>query len=206
MPISTFDELKTAIADWLNRDDLTSVIPSFIALAEANISRDLRDLRMHKRSSLSISSQYVSLPTDWIETIRLNLTGSTHRLELVSVGALADLRAASGDTPGRPTHYAVTAGGLEFYPAPDATYDAEIVYVGAIPALSTTSATNWLLTAAPDVYLYGALLQTAPYLKDDQRSGVWSGLYQNAISALNSASDKARYSGTGLRVKIRGMS
>jgi hypothetical protein len=205
MPLSTYSELKSAVADFLNRDDLTAVIPTFIALTEADINRTLRDYRMEKRSDATLDAQYSALPNDWLETIRLQLVGSTSRLELAPDGALADLRAARGDLVGKPTHYAHTAGGLELYPTPDGEYTAELVYFAKAPALSDTVASNWLLTAAPDAYLYGALTQSAPYLKDDQRAVVWAGLYQNAINNLNSASERARYSGSGLRLRNRGM-
>lgn len=205
MSIDTYTELTAAIADWLNREDLTAVIPSFISLAEADINRNLRDWRMEKRSDASLDAQYSTLPTDWLETIRLNLSGGASRLELVSDGALADLRAERSDAAGKPTHYAHTAGGLELFPTPDAAYDAELVYFAKVPALSATATTNWLLSAAPDVYLYGALTQSAPYLKDDQRAPLWAGLYQNAITSLNTASERSRYSGAGLRLRIRGM-
>lgn len=205
MPIETYTDLKSAIADWLNRDDLTAVIPSFITLAEADINRALRDWRMEKRSEASLDAQFSALPTDWLQTIRLQLVNGSHRLELVSDGALADLRAARNDATGRPTHYAHTAGGLELFPTPDAAYDAELVYFSKVPTLSDTATSNWLLVTAPDAYLYGALSQSAPYLKDDQRAAVWASLYQNAIDNLNTASERARFSGTGLRLRIRGM-
>jgi hypothetical protein len=206
MPISTYAELKTAIADWLNRDDLVAVIPSFVSLAEADINRSLRDYRMEKRSTATLEAQYSALPGDWVETIRLQLTSGSRRLELASDGALAEMRGMLNDQTGVPTHYAHTAGGLELFPTPSGSFTAELVYISKVPALSDTATTNWLLSAAPDVYLYGALVQSAPYLKDDQRAAVWAGLYQNAITNLNSASERARNSGSGLRLRIRGMS
>lgn len=205
MTITTYATLKSAVADWLNREDLTSVIPSFIALAEADINRNLRHYRMEKRSTAPVDTQYSALPADWIETIRIQISGDPSRIELVSNAALADMRYSRADRAGKPTHYAHTAGGLELFPTPDDEYTIEIVYFGSVPALSDVATTNWLLTAAPDVYLYGALTQSAPYLKDDQRAAVWAGLYQNAINSLNSASEQARHSGTGLRLRIRGM-
>lgn len=205
MSIDTYAELQSAIADWLDRQDMTAVIPSFISLAEADINRVLRDYRMEKRSTAQVDAQYSALPIDWLETIRVQIVGDTSRLELVSDGALADMRAMRNDAGGKPTHYAHTAGGLELFPTPDAEYTIEVVYFAKVPALSVTATTNWLLSAAPDVYLYGALTQSAPYLKDDQRAPVWAGLYQNAISSLNTASERSRYSGTGLRLRIRGM-
>ena len=70
MSISNYSELKSAIADWLLRTDLTSVIPSFISMAEAQISRDVRDRRMVKRATAEIDTEYSQIPADWQETIR----------------------------------------------------------------------------------------------------------------------------------------
>ena len=205
MTITNYGTLKSAVADWLNREDFTSVIPSFIALAEADINRILRDYRMEKRSTALVDTQYSALPADWMETIRIQISGDPSRIELASNAALADMRYSRSDRAGKPTHYAHTAGGLELFPTPDDEYTIEIVYYGRVPALSDVATTNWLLTASPDVYLYGALTQSAPYLKDDQRAAVWGALYQNAITSLNSASEQTRHSGTGLRLRIRGM-
>jgi hypothetical protein len=205
MSLSTYAELKGAIADWLNRDDIAAVIPSFVALAEADINRTLRDYRMEKRSTATLNGQYSALPTDWLETIRLEMDDGSLRLELASDGALSEMRSARNDATGKPTHYAHTAGGLELFPTPDAAYEAELIYIAKPPALSDVAPTNWLLTAAPDAYLYGALVQSAPYLKDDARATIWAGLYQSAITNLNAASERARYSGSGLRLRNRGM-
>jgi len=71
--------------------------------------------------------------------------------------------------------------------------------------LSDTNSDNWLLLEAPDVYLYGALLHSAPYLAEDQRVAVWAQLYSAAVMQLNEASESARYSGSGLTMKVRGL-
>ena len=73
MAISTYAELKTAVADFLNRDDLTASIDTFIDLAESNLNRDVRHWRMQIRSTLAISSQYTTLPSDWLEAGRISL-------------------------------------------------------------------------------------------------------------------------------------
>jgi len=79
----------------------------------------------------------------------------------------------------------------------------EITYYAKLEALDDENATNWLLSSHPDVYLYSALLHAAPYLQDDPRVSVWGGLAQQAVSAANLESEKARYSGTGIRMKLR---
>lgn len=204
MTITTYDTLKTAVADTLNRDDMTSVIPTFIALAEADIQRKVRHWRMETRSTAQLDTQFSAIPSDWAETIRFYLTtGETSRLELISQAEMIDRKEADGNVTGRPYYYAMTGSQFELYPVPDATYAGELLYFAKIPALSDSATTNWLLTNAPDAYLYGALIHSAPYLKDDARIQIWSALYQSAIDGLNNSSNDARHSGTGLRMKIR---
>lgn len=203
---STYAELKDEISGWLNQPEVDQAIPSLIRLCEADLGRRVRHWKMEKRATAQIDTQYSVVPSDWVETIRFCLTdGQTFPLELVSQAAMLDLRARSADAQGRPSRYALSAGQLEVFPTPDATYNAELLYIAQIPALSDGSPTNWLLTTAPDTYLYGALMQAAPYLKDDARLAVWSSLYQQAVAGLNEASNAARFSGTGLRVKNRGL-
>jgi hypothetical protein len=207
MTLSTYSALKTAIADFLNRDDLTAAIPTFIALAEARMNRDLRTWKQETRSTAQLDAQYSALPADFAQPIRLQLLdGSTSEIEPISTAQMLDMRADRNDRPGRPTHYAITAQGLELFPTPDGTYDASLVYYAKVPSLSNSNTTNWLLTDAPDVYLYGALLHSAPYLKDDARAVVWEGLHATAVAALNTQSQEAKYGGTGLRMRTkRGM-
>ena len=68
-------------------------------------------------------------------------------------------------------------------------------YYAKTPVLSDTDTSNWILEYAPDVYIYGALLQAAPYLGDDARIQIWAGLFSGALEALNLDSMKAKTSG-----------
>lgn len=203
MPITNYTELKSAVADFLNRDDLTSVIPTFISLAEAQMQRVIRHHKMMQRSEAEIDTRYFALPSDWAETVRFHVIGDrTYRLELTSLDDMLQLRQANGNPTGIPTHFAHVGEQLEVYPTPSGTFDVELLYFKDIPTLSDSNTTNWLLTDYPDVYLYGALMQSAPYLDDDQRMQVWSTLYGNAVQAINQESKKSRYSGAGMRVRI----
>ena len=204
MAITTYSELKTAIADFLNRDDLTATVPNFIALAEANMQRKIRHWRQEKRSTAELDTQYSAIPADFLEIIRFYITsGGTRKLELISQAELLDRKRRNLNTSGSPAFYALTAGEIEVYPVPDGTYDVELYYYSRVPALSDSATTNWLLEYFPDMYLYGALVHSAPYLKDDSRTQLWSALYQEAIDAINTSSEKAKFGGSGRRMKIR---
>ena len=207
MAINTFATLKTAIADFLNRDDLTSAIENFIALSESQINRDIRHWKMEKRASgqQSATDEYSQIPVDWMETIRFHVTDNgTSLLDLISRASMADKRASNNDATGTPTHYTHADGQFQFYPTPSAETNTELLYYAKTTALSSSNADNWLLLEAPDVYLYGALLHSAPYLGEDERVGVWAQMYGAAVSQLNQSSETARFSGSGLKLKIRG--
>jgi hypothetical protein len=205
MAITTYAELKTNIADFLNRSDLTSVIPTFISLAEVDLDRKIRHWRMEKRSTTTLDTQYSQFPQDFLEPIRLSLTtGNTSRLELLSQAQMMEQRELNRNNTGTPRFYAITDGSIEVFPTPDSdTIILEMVYYARTESLSDSNTTNWLLTYYPDALLYGALVHSAPYLADDPRTQVWGTLLQNAIGAINAESDKAKFGGTGHKMKFR---
>ena len=208
MAINTFTTLKTAVADFLNRDDLTSVIENFIVLAESQTNRDIRHWKMEKRSSgqQDAGDEYSQVPADWMETIRFHVTDNgTSPLDLISRKAMEDKRAGAEDATGIPRYYTHADGQFQLYPTPSATTNTELLYYAKPAALSASNADNWLLLEAPDVYLYGALLHSAPYLGEDERVAIWAQMYSAAVTQLNKSSEDARYSGSGLTLKIRGL-
>jgi hypothetical protein len=193
MAITTYAELKSSIANWLNRDDLTSVIPDFVSLTEAQIARDVRHWRQEKRVTTSVNEQYENLPNDWLEMIQIQLIAGGS-LQAISAKELQERKEASQISQ-KPKYYRLTSDQIELYPAPDSPYEASMQYYARVPSLSDAETFNWVLTEYPDIYLYGALVHAAPYLADDQRVNVWASLYQSAVDALNQDSINSRVSG-----------
>lgn len=194
MALTNYTDLKASIADWLNRDDLTSVIPTFIALGEADVARDLRHWLQERRITATIDEEYEFLPSDWLETISLRL-GSGDEIQLITQSEMADFKRNTSTQQGKPRFYVISAGQMEFYPVPDGTDTMILTYYARIPSLSDTNTTNWLITNHPDVLLYASLKHAAPYLDDVERIGVWTQLYQQAVSSLTIDGTKAKYSG-----------
>jgi hypothetical protein len=204
MALTTYDELKASIADFLNRDDLTSVIPDFITLAETAMNREVRHWRMEKRADANLDTQYTALPNFFLESIRMSLTtADTNTLEMVNAFQISNLRAQNLNTTGRPVNFAISDGSIEVFPTPDTSYTLEMLYYEKIDTLNSGNTSNWVLTNFPDAYLYGALVHSAPYLAEDARANTWAALYQKAINDINSESERSKTSGSGRRMKIR---
>ena len=193
MAITTYDELKTSIGNWLNRDDLAAVIPDFISLAEAQMDRTLRHWRMEKRVETTLDEQYENLPTDFLEMLELSLTDGTY-LTLISTSDMQRRKQAS-QASGNPRFYRITSNQIEFYPPPAASSTLSMQYYAKTEALSDSATSNWILENAPDAYLYGALLQAAPYLGDDARTQIWTALFTASLEALRQESITAKNAG-----------
>lgn len=205
MAISNYTELKSSVATWLNRADLTAQIPDFIRLAESFISDELRHWRGEKRAETTLDKQFIGLPSDWVETIRLHTNGNgTGDLRYLSRGQMQSMRAANEDASGAPEYYSHNAGQLELYPTPDGDYSADLAYFADAGALSDSNTTNWVLTKYPNIYLYATLLQAAMYLMDAEMEQRWAALYRASLDRANSNSRKSVASGSGLKMTIRG--
>jgi hypothetical protein len=204
MALSTYTELRTSIADWLNRSDLSTTIPDFISLAEAQIERTLRTRQMIVRANASFTSEYSAVPADFLEvkTLKLTSTNPLTPLEFLSSDDMDQAR-SHYTASGKPRFFSVVGNQLRISPTPDGTYTAELTYFAKLTKLSNSVANNWLLTSSPDIYLYGALLQAAPYLQDDARIQTWATLYERALNDLRTADSRASTSGGVLLTRAK---
>lgn len=196
----TYSTLQTQIASFLDHTNLTAQIPTFIELAEAEMNRDIRHWKMEKRSEATFNERYEPLPSDWIEAKRVSISGE-RRLDLLSQSRMMEKREAGDNVAGKPRYYALSAAQIEFYPTPDGNYSGSLIYLAEIPALSDGNTSNWVLADAPDIYLYGSLKHSAPYLQEDSRLAVWEAMYAKAVNSLNARSSEAEYSGSGLAIR-----
>jgi hypothetical protein len=205
MSLANYSELKTALADFLNRDDLTAVVPTFIALAESQLRRDLRHWRQERRVVGVADNEFEALPADFLEAINVTRSDGT-QLRYYSTAALADERRINPGADGPPRFYSINSGQLEVWPPPTAAPGTESItmrYYAEIPPLTDAAPVNWLLDEMPDIYLYGSLLHSAPYLKDDTRTQVWGALYSAAVVQANRSSRIASSSGGPLVMRTR---
>ncbi len=206
MAISTFAELKTAAANWLDRSDLTDRIPEFIALAEARFNRILR-IRDMETVSTSISTvagtREYSLPTGFVQMKEFHL--STDPLTpLAYITPEMMTRLWAGSSSGKPEVFTVIADNVRLGPSPDAVYTTSMLYYKTFTALSDDATTNDMLTNNPDVYLYGTLLEAEPFIMNDERVQLWATAFKQAIDDIQNQDNKDRHSGSQLRVMNTG--
>lgn len=201
MALANYSDLQTAIAKWLVRNDLTTRIPDFITIAEARISRVLRVRQMITTVTGTISTQDYTLPADFVETLRIKLdTENDKPLEYRPIED-AESRVA-GTATGEPKFFALVGDVLQFFPTPDGDYDLTFSYYAKVPALSDSSPTNWLLTAAPDVYLFMSMAAAYSATLEEEREGIWMGKALDAIGSMHTAEARAKRTSGPRRSRI----
>jgi hypothetical protein len=191
MALDNYSDLQTAVANYLHRSDLTSMIPDFITLAEAKLNRELR-LRAQEDTANGTVAASISLPTGFLEMRGISV-GSGNSTWNLTYSPVSNINSETGT----PTDYSIKGDSLYFLPYSTA-YSYTLDYYKAFDALS--SGVNWLITNAPDVYLYATLLEAAPYMKNDARIGTWAQLLVDSVSRLKAADNRDRY-GSNLMVR-----
>ena len=203
MAITSYSGLKTSIANYLGRSDLTAQIPDFITLAEYRLQRNLRIRQMLKTATASTTGgdSTVGLPSDFLELRDLYIDANP-RFTLSYLSPSAFSRDARAAESGRPNFYTLRANEFELAPIPDGTYTLSMLYYAKPDILSDSNASNVFLANCPDALLYGALAEAEPYLMNDSRIQVWAGFYQNALESLNVSDESSEYSGVPLQMSV----
>jgi hypothetical protein len=203
MAITNYSGLKTSVANYLGRSDLTTQIPDFITLAEYRLQRNLRVRQMLKTASASTTGgdSTVGLPSDFLE-LRDIYIDSNPRFVLNYLSPSAFSRDARAAESGRPNFYTLRANEFELAPIPDGTYSLVMLYFAKPEVLSDNNASNVFLANAPDALLYGALLEAEPYLMNDNRIAIWSNFYNSALESLNVSDESSEYSGVPLQMSV----
>lgn len=189
MSITNYSELKSAIASWGKRSDLTAVIPDFIALAEARINRTFlpRSQEVEVELSTVPGSRFVDCPTDMINPIGVWLKAYLPRQKLTQV-LPADLPVKT-NVSGYPEYWAIDGTRIAFDKLSSSAWSFDFRYTASF-ALSDAAPTNYILTHTPDLYLFGALIELHKYTMDDQQAAMYEQRFQQALQdASNNEND-----------------
>ncbi len=198
MALDNFTNLKTAIRNYLHREDLDAQIPDFITLCEAKLNRELRIALMEQRATATANAAYLELPEDFLAIRNIQVNGDPgYPLTYSAPEGIDQTYTISGEI----REYSIIGTKLQFGPAPNADTVIEIDYYKRIPALSEVEPRNWLLASSPDIYLYGAMLEAAPFMLNDARVNLWGQMFTKAVNHLNIADSKDRWTGSALTIR-----
>lgn len=182
----TYATLQTDVADYLHRTDLTDKMPTLITQAEAMLFRELNLKNLETSTTGTTSGGTITLPSDFAAVTRLTVTYSSTEITL---DYFADpyAQTLSGVIP---VGYSLEKDQLRLYPNAGTGYAYTLYYIAAIPALSTSNTTNWLLTNAPDLYLYATALEAAIYLKNDAEIARLTPKVEKIIESVRSVANR----------------
>lgn len=181
MAITDYTSLKTEVATYLHRDDLTSTIPTFIAHAEIRIARALRVSQLLTTSNVTVSAgaSTGSLPTGFLEMANVKISTGA---ELQYVPPDRIDKAVSDTTP---WVYTLLGSTIVVGGTWTAGGTLACTYWKKETALSDSNTTNWYVTNCPDALLFGALMESAPFLMNDSRVEIWREFFKGAVDSLN---------------------
>ncbi len=206
MALSTYSELLSTVANYLNRDDLTAFIPTFITLTENRLNRELRvRANMVRAITTTTAGQaFYDFPSDMIElrNITYDNNSQSHALRYLSPESVS--REYGTVVSGQPRAYTNLGNDLKLVPSPDAAYSISINYYSQLRSLSDNVTTNDVLTQYPSLYLFGACLEGAIYLNDTEQTNRFGSVFQKALDDVQRAEEAARYSGTVMTTSIQG--
>jgi hypothetical protein len=206
--------LSAAVIEYLARDQdatLIARVPWFFQSFEAKMNRSLFFRKMEQRSTAqtdpnAAEPEYIALPADFQSMRRIRIVGGAQTgipfLEYKSNQQMDEYKACN-ITSGQPKYFTIFGDEIELGPSPDGIYTLEMVYRQNLPSLNANS-TNWLLTLAPDLYLYGSLLEATPYIKKDERIQVWGTFLASALSDLNDLGKTSQFNAGPLIVAPSG--
>jgi hypothetical protein len=206
MGLANYTELKASVADYLNRNDLTSRIPDFITLAEGRLNRDIRARVNYVRSETTTTGgqAFYNLPSDLIELRNVTYDTASNSYALAYMSPESASREYGSHSNGSPKAYSNLGKNIKVCPTPDGTYTLGINYYQKLTPLSDSNLTNNILAEFPNLYLYGSCLEGAVYLDDNEQVQRFAQLYSSGLTDVKTAEDAARYSGTVLTMTVQG--
>lgn len=196
MAINTYTDLKTALANWLARSDLTSYLDDFIDLAEERLARDLRIRAMETTMNVTLSGGVAAIPSDYLQLKHVHIAGSpTQPLEPKESTWIFD-QFPTRSSESKPKFVAEDGSNFVFGPFPDSNYVLGGAYWGKPASLTTAAPTNVWTDNCPDVLLWACLCESAPFIGNDERALVWEEKYERSKNRVMKAEKKRSRKGT----------
>jgi len=201
MAFTNYTSFVATVANYLARDDLSTVIPDFVELAQERLARELRVQEMLKVSTATTTAgdKNIAFPSDFLELREIHIDGNpVYTLEYQTPDKF--FRNEKTHLSGVPTHFTMLGAEFQFAPVPDGTQTVQILYYAKPDFIDSSTASNVFLAYFPDVLLYATLAEAEPYLMNDERIAVWASMYDRAIANIRENDKGATFSSATLNV------
>jgi len=187
--MTTRDILQSDLQNYMIRNDYN--FDTLLRLCESRIRKDIRVRAMETTTDLTLSSATVAIPADFLAAIRMYLdTANNRSLDYIPPEVFYKLTVYGQG--GAPIAYTIEGTNFVFAPTPGDSPTAKLLYYAAFDALADPADTNWLLTNAYDIYLYGCLIEARAWINDDVQVQKWSAGYNTAKDALHMQENRSR--------------
>jgi hypothetical protein len=191
MALSNYSQLQDSMKRWLwGRDDLDGVIPDAISMFEADANSELRVSQMETTATITLTAGTGSLPTDYLAWRRV-YANSDPVTALESVDPDWAILSYPSTAATNPKYFYIA--GTSIFTKPVCSSTLAMLYFQKIPALASNTSGNWLLTRAPNLYLYGSLMHMAPMMDDDPRALTWKTLRDEGFAKLTASDTTTKY-------------
>ena len=202
--MDSYANLKTEVIDWLNREgftDLVSKVDTFIGMSQRRIFRtcDFRCLEASYSGTGAVET--ISVPDDFQRT-KILYVGVGGGLEEITGGSYHNVITTQAGSRARPIKYVRQGNLLVLGPIPDQEYTYYLMYYKSLPLLSDSNTTNWFTENAPELLLFGALVEACLFLKDDNRAQVWQARFDQTKEDIKASDDRSDKEYGGMAVKL----
>jgi hypothetical protein len=198
--ITSYATLQTAIGDYLNRADLASFLPNFTQGAEGKLYKSLRIRAMETALSGTIGSGVLAVPADYVELKYAYVNVAPVRfLQRVPAELMYEQYPVRSGAA-YPKFIAREADNFIFGPYP-ADLAIAGIYYKRLTALSASNTTNWFITNAPNLLLYGSVLEAEPFLGNDPRLPMWKAMFDYEFKAVQDEDRRESSSGSAPRTR-----
>ena len=203
MALNTYSALKTSVANWLNRTDLTTEIEDFVVLAEKDFNSKLRIRKMIEQTSVTINAETVALPTGFLQIRDFFITqgGTKHSLTYITPTQMDQIKGSS--TSAMPEVYTILGDNFRFAPIPSSSFTGTLNFYKEFDPLSDSNTSNFILTSHPAIYLYGSLYHAANFLGGVEPRLIqqWQQMYATALERLERNDREDQFSGSPLQIR-----
>lgn len=202
MALANWSELKADVISATFRQgdsEFAAYFPTLVTLCEKRIADEIELGDQQTNATVTITSGVGPLPSGFLYAERVLDLTNPHELTESTLAQVGDKYVNDGS--GYANDYVIVGSNIQVFPT--ATTSLSVDYYATFTPLTEAAPTNWLLTKAPHLYLYGCLLDASPYMMDDARAQIWGAAFANALNRMKRRDKLKRFARAQVRVAYK---